>query len=499
MTKADDRVRLPEVKKDYGRVQNYINGEFVQSQSTRLLDVVNPATAEPIGQVPLSTPDEVKAAVDAAGEAFLEWRETAPNIRVQPLYRLKRLVEENYEEIARVIVQEHGKVIDEARGSVRRTIDNIEFACSIPTLMMGDFLEDGASTGIDEQTIRQPLGVFAAIAPFNFPAMVPFWFWPSAVACGNTFIVKPSEQVPISQNLMFELIDEAGFPDGVVNLVNGDKGVVDALLTDPRVRGISFVGSTKVARYIYEQGALNGKRVQCQGAAKNFLAVMPDVNLQACLPNMISSFFGNSGQRCLAGAVLVPVGDRADEVVEQFVAAASRIRVGYGLFEDVQMGPVSASRHYDRVMGYIEKGVSEGARLLLDGRNCRVEGFEKGYFIGPTVFDHVTPDMTIAREEIFGPVAAIVRVADLDKAIDLANASPYGNASSIYTTSGKAAREYTYRVQAGNIGVNLGVAAPMAYFPFGGYKDSFFGDLHGQGRDGINFFTERKVVITRWV
>jgi len=284
----------------------------------------------------------------------------------------------------------------------------------------------------------------------------------------------------------------------VINMVNGDKEVVDALLTDPRVRGVSFVGSTPVARYIYETAAQNGKRVQCQGGAKNFLTVMPDANLDASIPNLVSSFYGNTGQRCLAGACLVPVGDGADDVVERFVAAAKQIRVGYGLDETAQMGPIAASRHYDRVMSMIQAGVDEGATLLLDGRGVEVPGYPDGYWIGPTVFDDVTPEMSLACEEIFGPVVSVIRVDDLDEAIELANGSRYGNASSIYTASGKAARAYKYRVHGGNIGINLGVAAPMAYFPFGGFKDSFFGDLHGQGKDGINFFTERKVVISRW-
>lgn len=496
---SDSSTLLPEVKKHYGRVPNYVDGEWVTSESSRLLDVVNPATREVIAEVPLSTRAEAEEAIGAAVEAFEEWRETPPNIRVQPLFRLKTLFEEQYEKIARIVTQEHGKVIDEARGSVRRAVDNIEFACGIPSLLMGDTLEDGAATGIDEEFIRQPLGVYAAVAPFNFPAMVPLWFWPVAVACGNTFVVKPSEQVPLTQNRIFELIDDAGFPPGVVNMIHGDKEAVDTFIDDPRVQGISFVGSTQVARYIYETAAKNGKRVQCQGGAKNILTVMPDVNLDACLPNMISSFFGNSGQRCLAGAVLVLVGERADEIVERFVEAASQIRLGYGLDEHAQMGPLAGARHMERVLGFIEAGVSEGAVLLLDGRNPQVDGFEAGCFVGPTIFDQVTPDMTIAREEIFGPVVSIVRVADLNEAIELANSSRYGNASSIYTSNGKAARLYKYHVRGGNIGINLGVAAPMAYFPFGGYKDSFFGDLHGQGKDGVDFFTERKVVISRWV
>ena len=489
---------LPVLKEHYGRVQNYYDGEFVDSDSDRSLDVINPATGGVIGEVPMSTRDEVTEVVDAAQDAYEEWRETPPNLRVQPLFRLKALVEANYEKIARVLVQEHGKVIDEARGSVRRTLDNIEFACGIPSMMMGEFLEDGAAPGIDEEFIRQPLGVFTAVVPFNFPAMVPYWFWPHAVACGNTFVIKPSEQVPITQQLMFELVEEAGFPDGVINMVHGDREVVDALLEEPRIQGVSFVGSTPVARYIYETAAKHGKRVQCQGGAKNFLTVMPDANLDAAIPNLIASFYGNTGQRCLAGANLVCVGDRADEVVERFVDAAKQIKVGNGLDETVQMGPLAAKRHHERVLGMIQQAVDEGAELILDGRDVEVPGHPDGYWLGPCVFEGVDRDKTICYEEVFGPVASIVRVADLDEAIDLANSSKYGNASSIYTSSGKAARDYKVRVKGGNVGINIGVAAPMAYFPFGGMGDSFFGDLHGQAKDGINFFTDRKVVITRW-
>ncbi len=489
---------LPEVKKHYGKTKNYIDGEWVESSSERTLPVENPATGEVIGEVPLSTADEVDDAVSAAQEAFEEWRETPPHIRVQPLYRLKTLFEDNYEEIARILTQEHGKVIDEALGSVRRTVDNIEFACGIPSLLMGDYLEDGAAAGIDEIAIRQPLGVFTAIAPFNFPAMVPFWFWPSAVACGNTFVVKPSELVPLTQQRIFELIDEAGFPEGVISMVNGDRETGAALIRHPRVRGVSFVGSTPVAKAIYAEAGSLGKRVQCQGGAKNFITVMPDANMDVCLPNMVASFFGNSGQRCLAGAVLVLVGDSADAVVDRFVTAASGLKLGYGLDPSVQMGPVAGRPQMEKILGLIDKGEAEGGKLLLDGRGVKVPGYEKGCFIGPTVFDHVDPESTIAKEEIFGPVVSIIRVKSLSDAIELANGSSFGNASSIYTSSGKSAREYTYRVEGGNIGVNIGVAAPMAFFPFGGMKDSFFGDLHGQGKDGINFFTDRKVVISRW-
>ncbi|MBM4371859.1 MAG: CoA-acylating methylmalonate-semialdehyde dehydrogenase [Deltaproteobacteria bacterium] len=490
---------LPEVQAHYGRVRNYVDGDFQESRSPRSLPVVNPATGGEIATVPLSTRGETAEAIAAAQAAFPEWRETPPNLRVQPLFRLKALIEKHYEELARIVTQEHGKVIDEARGSVRRLVDNLDFACGIPSLLMGEYLEDGAAPGIDEESIRQPLGVFAGIVPFNFPAMVPFWFWPNAVACGNTYVVKPSEQVPITQSRIFEIIDEAGFPPGVINMVHGDREVAEVLLEDPRVKGISFVGSTPVSRIIYETAARHGKRVQCQGGAKNFLTVMPDANLAAVVPNIISSCYGNSGQRCLAGAVLLLVGDAGDEVARQVVEGARRLRVGNGLDETSQMGPVAAKRHHERILGMIDAGVREGAELVLDGRGVRVPGGEAGFFIGPTVFDRCTPEMTIIREEIFGPVISMIRVRDLDEAIAVANGSRFGNASSIYTTSGKSAREYKVRVQGGNIGINIGVPAPMAYFNFGGMKESFFGDLHAQGRDGINFFTERKVVITRWV
>jgi len=490
---------LPEVARHHGRLEHFIDGQFVAGEAARVLPVVNPATAEEIAEVPLATAAEVDRALSAAAGVFDEWRETPPNLRVQPLYRLKVLLEEHYEEIARVLVQEHGKVIDEARGSVRRTIDNLEFACGIPSLLMGHTLEDGAAGGIDEEVLRQPLGVCAMAAPFNFPAMVPFWFWPVAVACGNTFVVKPSEQVPITQSRIFSLIAEAGFPPGVVNMIHGDRETVEQLLADPRVRAFSFVGSTPVARALYAGAARNGKRVQCQGGAKNFLAVMPDADLAACVPNMVSSFFGNAGQRCLAGAVLVPVGREAGAVVGELVQAARQIRLGYGLDERAQMGPVTGRRQYERVRGHIERGCAEGAEILLDGRDPQVPGYPRGCFIGPTVFDRVTPEMALAREEVFGPVVAVVRAATLEDAIALANTSRFGNAASIYTASGRAAREFKYRVQAGNVGINLGIAAPMAYFPFGGQKDSFFGDLHGQGRDGVDFFTDRKVVISRWI
>jgi len=478
-------------------IKNYINGEWIDSKSTQLLDVVNPATTEVMARVPLSTPEEVEAAIQAAKGAYWEWRETPPLSRARYMFTLKDLMEEQFEELSRVIVEEEGKCIDEARGEVRRGIENVQVAAGIPSLMMGYNLEDIA-VGIDEECVRQPLGVFCSIPPFNFPLMVPLWFLPYAVACGNTYIVKPSEQVPLSQRMLFQLMDEAGFPEGVVNLVNGAKGVVDTLLESPDVRGVSFVGSTPVARYIYQKAAENGKRAQAQAGAKNFMVVMPDADLDRTVASLLTSFFGCAGERCLSGAVLLPVGDVYESLRDKFVDASSRLKVGYGLDEAVQMGPVVSKRHMERVLGYIEQGLEEGAKLLLDGRDIKVEEYPNGYFIGPTIFDEVKPQMTIANDEIFGPVASMVRVRDLDEAIDIIHANPYGNASSIYTSSGKWAREFKYRVRSGNIGVNIGIVAPMAFFPFSGARDSFFGDLHGQGMDAVDFFTEKKVVISRW-
>jgi malonate-semialdehyde dehydrogenase (acetylating)/methylmalonate-semialdehyde dehydrogenase len=478
-------------------IKNYINGQWVDSRSIEILDVVNPATTEVLARVPLSTPDEVRTAIQAAKDAFPEWRETPPLTRARYMFRLKDLMEEHFEDLARTIVEEEGKCIDEGRGEVRRAIENVEVAAGIPSLMMGYSLEDIAP-GIDEECVRQPLGVFCMVPPFNFPLMVSLWFAPYAIACGNTYIVKPSEQVPLSQRALFELIDEVDFPEGVINLVNGAKEVVDTLLESPDVTGVSFVGSTRVGKYIYQKAAESGKRAQCQAGAKNFLVVMPDADLDRTVASLLTSFYGCAGERCLSGAVLLPVGDVYEPLKEKFVDAASRLKVGYGLDEAVQVGPVVSKRHMERVLGYIERGVEEGARLLLDGRGISVEEYPDGYFIGPTIFDEVTPQMTIANEEIFGPVASIIRVKDLDEAIDIIHANPYGNASSIYTSSGRWAREFKYRVQCGNIGVNIGIVAPMAFFPFSGSKESFFGDLHGQGSDAIDFFTEKKVVISRW-
>ena len=478
-------------------LKNYIDGEWVESKSKEMLDVRNPATAEVIAQVPLSTTDEVGIAVGAAKEAFQGWRETTPYTRARYMFALKNLMEERFEELAEVVVKEHGKILDEARGEVRRSIENVEVAAGIPSLMTGYNLED-VSQGIDEDCVYQPIGVFCCVTPFNFPLMVPLWFLPYAIACGNTFIVKPSEICPVSQIVLFELLDEIDLPPGVVNLINGDKRVVDALLESPDVDGLSFVGSTPVGKYLYAKAAEHGKRAQCQAGAKNCLVVMPDAVLEQSVPAIMSSVFGTAGQRCLAGALVVAVGDVYERLEGMVVEAASNLKVGNGMDETVQMGPVISQRSLDRIKGYIESGIEEGARLLLDGRELEIEETSDGYFVGPTIFTDVTPEMAIAREEIFGPVMGIIRVDDFDQALEVIHSSPYGNAASLFTTSGKWAREFKYRVQAGNLGINIGIAAPIASFPFSGMKDSFFGDLHGQGRDAIEFFTDRKVVITRW-
>jgi malonate-semialdehyde dehydrogenase (acetylating)/methylmalonate-semialdehyde dehydrogenase len=439
---------------------------------------------------------DLDRAVSAARAAFRPWRETPPQQRAQSLFRLKALLETHREDIARTVTEEHGKTLEDARGSVQRAIENVDVACGIPSLLMGYGLEDGAARGIDEEVIRQPLGVFAAIGPFNFPAMVPFWFLPYAVACGDTFVVKPSEQVPLTQRIIFELIDQAGFPPGVLNLVNGSKVAVDAILDHPDIRGVSFVGSTPIARYVYRRAAENGKRVQAQGGAKNVLVVLPDAVLDKTVPNVMGSAFGSAGQRCLAGSLAVTVADHEGRAARAIAEGARALRVGNGLEPGVDVGPVISEQARDRILAAIQRGLDEGARLIVDGRGAAEN--RQGFFVGPTVFEGVQPGTSVAQTEIFGPVLGIIAVDTLDEAIELIERLPYGNAASIFTESGKAAREFRYRTPVGNIGVNVGVAAPMAYFPFSGWKESFFGTLHGQGRDAIDFFTDRKVVITRW-
>ena len=476
-------------------LRNYVGGDWVASKSSAFLDVHDPALGTSIAKVPVSTRDEVDAAVRAAQDAFRAWREVPPPERVQPLFRLRRLLEEQRDEIAAGITREHGKVLEEARAEVRRTIDNVEVACGIPSLMQGRTLAQIAR-GIDEAAERVPLGVFAVIPPFNFPAMVPAWFWPYALACGNAVVVKPSERVPMTMQRIFELIDAAGFPPGIATLINGDRSVTEALIEHPGVAGVSSVTSTPTAKAIYALAAQHGKRVQCGAGAKNFIVVLPDADLEQAVPNIIDSVYGSAGQRCLAGSNVVPVGGVAEDLVPALVEAAARIVTGNGLDAGVTMGPLISQTARERVISYIERGAKEGAALLLDGRSARVP--PEGFFLGPTVFDHVPPESAIACDEIFGPVMSILRAPSLDRAIELINASPYGNSAIIYTQSGKAARDFARQVDCGMIGVNVGLAAPMAFFPFGGRKESFFGVLHGQSQDAVDFFTETKIAITRW-
>jgi len=486
-------------KKEIPVIRNYVNGEWVASKSTKTLDIVNPATTEVMARVPMSTKEEVEEAIRYAKEAYEEWRETPPLTRARYMFTLKNFMEEHFEEVSQILTKEHGKTMDESRGEIRRAIECVEHAAGIPTLMMGYNLE-AIAPGLDEECILQPLGVFACLPPSNFPGMIPFWFLPYAVACGNTYIVKPSSEVPLTMNKMAELIDEAGFPPGVVNIVNGSRDVSDSLLQNPDVKGVSFVGSTPVARYVYSTAAAHGKRAQCQGGAKNFLLVMPDAPLDKIMPAIMNSVYGCAGQRCLAGANVVAVGDDAfyEQLKKKLVESAKATKTGYGLDESVQMGPLRSKAAKDKVLSYIETGLKEGAKLILDGRNIKVPGYENGYFIGPTIFDNVDAKSKIGAEEIFGPVMCLIRAKDFDDALRMIHENPYGNAASIFTSSGKWAREFKHRVQAGDVGINIGIAAPVAYFPFSGWKDSFFGDLHGQGHDAVNFFTERKVAISRW-
>jgi len=479
------------------KIPNYINGQWQDSTSNEWQDVINPATGETLASVPLSDAAEVSKAIDAAAAAYPAWRRTPPEDRIQPLFKLKQLLEDHLDELARIITQENGKTFAEAKAELRRAIENVEVACGIPMMMQGYNLEDVAR-GIDETMIRQPLGVVAAVTAFNFPGMIPFWFLPYAIACGNTFIVKPSERVPLTMRRTFELLERTGLPAGVVNLVNGGKAAVDTILDHPNVRAASFVGSTPVAKYIYARAGANGKRAQCQGGAKNHVIVLPDADMKMATQIINDSAFGCAGQRCLAVSVAVTVGEAQRTFRDSITEAAASLRVGNGLDKDVQMGPVITSQSRARIESLIDRGTLEGAKLLLDGRSAKVPGGENGNFVKPTVLDGVSAESDLADTEIFGPVLSLVHANNLDDALGFLERSAYGNQASLFTSSGAAARRFRYEAPAGNIGINIGVAAPMAYFPFSGWKDSFFGVQHGQGRDAVEFYTEKKVVVERW-
>lgn len=477
------------------RLKNFIGGKWVEASGLPVHEVLNPATGEPIGHTPLCGATEVDQAVQAAVEAYATWRRTPVEDRVQPLFRLKHLMEQHAEELAVTVTRENGKTIPESRGSVRRGIQMVEVACGSPALLMGQVLEDVAN-GIDCESVRQPMGVFAAITPFNFPAMVPMWFFPFAVACGNTFVLKPSEQVPFSARLIYELIHEAGFPAGVLNLVNGGKDAVNALLMHPDVKGVSFVGSSPVAEHVYKTGAAHGKRVQALGGAKNFIMVMPDAEMDMALDAIAESAFGCAGERCLAASIVVPVGGCHEQVRDGLMERMKQYKVGDGTDPTTTMGPLITAAHKQKVLEFIESGVQQGAELVVDGRKHAAP--KTGNFLGPSLFDKVSPEMSIGRDEIFGPVLCMMPVDTLDEAMELTRNQPLANASSIFTTSGKAARQFRYQVEAAMAGVNIGVAAPMSFFGFGGAKGSFFGDLKAHGREAYDFYTDRKVLITRW-
>jgi malonate-semialdehyde dehydrogenase (acetylating)/methylmalonate-semialdehyde dehydrogenase len=476
-------------------LDNFIGGCWTPATGAGTIDVHNPARGVVIAQTPMSSRADLDAAVQAATRAFRVWSETPPAVRARAMFRFKALLEEHAEELARLVTTEHGKTLDESRGSVRRAIECVEVACGAPSLLMGYGLEN-VSAGIDCAVVRQPLGVCAAIAPFNFPAMVPMWFLPFAIVCGNTFILKPSEQVPLSQQRTFELLERCDLPPGVVNLVHGGREVSEAICDHPGIRAVSFVGSTAVARAVYQRASHAGKRVQALGGAKNFIVVMPDADLDRGIPTIAESFYGCAGERCLAGSVLLPVGDAHKPTRDRLIEAAAAMKVGDGLEPGVQMGPLISARHRERVLGYVDRGVSEGAALVLDGRQRPLP--KDGFFVGPSVFDGVKPTMAIGQDEIFGPVAAVCGVKDLDEAFRIMDAHPNANAASIYTANGRTAREFAHRASSSMVGVNIGVAAPMAYFPFGGARDSFFGDLKVHGRDAFEFYTDKKVTISRW-
>ena len=478
-------------------MHNYIEGQWQDSTATETVPVINPATGEELARTPLSSAAEVDQAARAAARAFPGWRRVPVGERIQYLFRLKSLLEDQFEELARTITIEAGKTVVESRAEMRRAVENVEVACGAPVMIQGYNSEDIA-TGIDELMIRQPLGVTAIIAPFNFPGMIPFWFLPYSLACGNTVVIKPSERVPLTMQKVFRLLDELKLPPGVVNLVNGGREAVDAILDHPVIRSVSFVGSSAVARHVYSRGAAAGKRVQCQGGAKNPVIVMPDADMSSAAEVIADSAFGCAGQRCLASSFAVAVGEASHAFTDAIGQRAAERKTGYGLDEGVQMGPVISMASRSRIENLIDKAIRDGARPIVDGRNPAIPRYERGSFVRPTVLDGLPMESEVATTEIFGPVLSVHHVSDIDEAIRLVNSGAYGNQACLFTTSGASARKFRYEAEVGNVGINVGVAAPMAYFPFSGARESFFGDLHGQGRDAFEFFTQEKVVVERW-
>ncbi|MFK5216225.1 CoA-acylating methylmalonate-semialdehyde dehydrogenase [Glaesserella parasuis] len=483
-------------------VQNFINGTKVESASSRFSSVFNPATGEEIKKVKLSTVAEVNQAIEAADKAFPNWSQQSPLRRARILFKFKELLEANFDELARLITTEHGKIYSDAIGELTRGLEVVEFATGIPHLQKGEFSAN-AGRGIDIHSMQQPLGVVAGITPFNFPAMVPMWMFPIALACGNTFVLKPSEKDPSVSIRLAELLKEAGLPDGVFNVIQGDKEAVDILLTDPRIQAVSFVGSTPIAQYIYEKGSAHGKRVQALGGAKNHALIMPDADIQSTANTLLGAAFGAAGERCMALSVAVVVGDEAaDKLVEALVPKVQALKIGPGILPEGQqendMGPVISKEHRAKIISYIDQGVEQGAKLCVDGRSYKVAGHENGYFVGGTLFDNVSTDMTIYKEEIFGPVLCVVRAKDYAHGMSIINGHIYGNGSAIFTSDGDAARQFTQDVQAGMVGVNIPIPVPMAFHCFGGWKASIFGPLNVYGSDGVRFYTRMKTITTRW-
>ena len=478
-------------------ITHHIAGKPLRGTSGRFGDVFNPALGEVTGRVSFATEAEMSAAVEAAHAAFPAWAATPPLKRARVMFKFKELIEANLDQLAAMITSEHGKVISDARGEVIRGLEVVEFACGIPHLLKGEYTEQ-IGTGIDSYSVRQPLGVCAGITPFNFPVMVPMWMFPLAIACGNTFVLKPSERDPSASIFLAELLKQAGLPDGVLNVVHGDKVAVDALLNDSRISAVSFVGSTPIAEYVYRTGTATGKRVQALGGAKNHLVVMPDADLEQAVDALTGAAYGSAGERCMAISVGVAVGAVADKLVEKLAERARNLKIMNGADEQAEMGPLVTRQHFDKVTDYVEKGVKEGARLVVDGRGLEVAGHEKGFFLGGCLFDNVKPDMTIYREEIFGPVLSIVRVPDFESAVDLINAHEFGNGVSIFTRDGDSAREFSNRIQIGMVGVNVPIPVPMAFHSFGGWKRSLFGDHNVYGPEGVRFYTRLKTITSRW-
>ena len=476
---------------------HFVDGKEFKGESKRLADVFNPATGEVQAKVNLASKSDVNVAIQVASKAFPEWADTPPITRARILFKFKELIEKNSDELTKLIVAEHGKVYDDARGSLTRGLEVVEFACGIPHLLKGEFTEN-VGRGVDSWSMRQPLGVCAGITPFNFPAMVPMWMFPVAIACGNTFILKPSEKDPSCSMMLADLLKQAGLPDGVFNVVNGDKESVDALLEHKDVAAISFVGSTGIAKYIYENAAKFEKRVQALGGAKNHCVVMPDSDLDQAVNGLMGAAYGSAGERCMAQSVAVAVGNVGDELVKRLSQKVEALKVGPGMDKTSEMGPLVTKEHLDKVRGYVDLGVEEGAKLVVDGRNLKLQGYENGFYIGGCLFDHVTENMRIYKEEIFGPVLSVVRVKDFNTAVDLINNHEYGNGTSIFTRDGDSARTFTNKIKVGMVGVNIPIPVPMAFHSFGGWKRSLFGDQHMHGPEGVRFYTKLKTITSRW-